>query len=53
MDLQEIKNTVKLAFYREGKDEVFNEWEFVEKVMHDKGFEEDLCLVAELNGELL
>lgn len=49
-DLQEIKATVKSAFYREGKDEVFNEWEFVEKVTYDKGFVKELCQVAVLNG---
>lgn len=52
-DLQEVKDIVKSAFYREGKDEEFNEWKFVEKVTHDKGFVEELCQVAVLNGEIV
>lgn len=35
-DLCEIKAVLKSAFYRDGKDEIFNEWEFAEKVTQDK-----------------
>ena len=51
-DLQEIKATVKSAFYRDGKDEVFNEWEFVDKVTYDKDFVKELCQVAVLNEKI-
>ncbi|WP_353094681.1 N-acetyltransferase [Tissierella praeacuta] len=51
-DLQEMKAIVKSAFYREGKDEIFNEWEFVEKVTYDKGFIKELCQVAVLDGKI-
>lgn len=45
-DLQSIKETVKSAFFSEGKDKIFNEWEFAERVTKDKGFVKELCLVA-------
>lgn len=52
-DLQEIKSTVKSAFYREDKNEIFNEWEFVEKVTKDKGYVEELSLVAVINNKIV
>lgn len=45
-DLEKIKSVVKSAFYREGKNETFNEWEFVERVTKDKGYVQELCLLA-------
>lgn len=45
-DLQEMKAVVKEAFYTKERDEVFNEWEFVDKVTKDKGFVKELCQVA-------
>lgn len=52
-DLDEIKNVVKEAFYRPGKNSQFNEWEFVDMVREDTGFVPELCLVATLNGEMV
>jgi putative acetyltransferase len=52
-DLKRMKATVKSAFYREGKDEVFNEWEFVERVTKDKGYVKELCQVALLGEEIV
>ena len=52
-DLQDIKVTVKSAFYREGKDERFNEWEFVDRVTKDKDFVKELCQVAVLDDEIV
>ncbi len=37
-DIDAIKTIVKEAFYRPGKDELFNEWEFADKVRNDFGF---------------
>jgi len=52
-DLQAMKATVKTAFYREGKDEIFNEWEFVDRVTKDRGFVKELCQVAVLDKEIV
>lgn len=52
-DLRAMKATVKAAFYREDKDEIFNEWEFVDRVTKDKGFVKELCQVAVLNEEVI
>jgi putative acetyltransferase len=52
-DLKRIKAVVKSAFYREGKDELFNEWEFVEKIVEDKGYVKELCQVALLDVEIV
>lgn len=52
-DLQAMKATVKAAFYRKGKDEIFNEWEFVDRVTKDKGFVKELCQVAVFGKEII
>lgn len=52
-DLYEIKAVLKSAFYRDGKDEVFNEWEFAEKVTQDKGYIKELCQMALLDGKIV
>ncbi|MBB6454820.1 putative N-acetyltransferase YhbS [Salirhabdus euzebyi] len=52
-DLPGIKATVKSAFYREGKHELYNEWEFAERVTQDRGFVKELCLVAVLDEEIV
>ncbi len=52
-DIQGIRNIVKEAFDRPGKDEYFNEWEFVYKVRSDSGFIPELCLVAVINSEII
>ncbi len=36
-----------------GKDEYFNEWEFVDRVRKDSGFIPELCLVAIINDEII
>jgi putative acetyltransferase len=45
-DLHPVKAILKEAFWKEGKNEIFNEWEFAEKVMSDSGYIDDLCLIA-------
>lgn len=52
-DKREIKGIVKEAFYRPGKNEYFNEWEFVDMVRSDTGFIPELCLVATINEEIV
>ncbi|MCF6463194.1 GNAT family N-acetyltransferase [Clostridium sp. Cult1] len=52
-DIEEIKTVVKKAFYRSGKNEFFNEWEFVDKVRIDPGFIPQLCLIATNNKEII
>lgn len=48
-DYKEIKSVSKSAFYREGKDELFNEWNFIDHIINDPGFIKELFLVAELD----
>lgn len=50
-DLPTAKACVKQAFWREGKDSSFNEWEFVERVLGDSAFIPALCLIAQEEGE--
>ena len=45
-DLERAKEVVKLAFYRDGKNDEFNEWNFIDKVRKDKSFVDELCLIA-------
>ncbi len=45
-DLELAMKVVKLAFYREGKDDKFNEWNFIDQVRSDKAFVDELCLIA-------
>lgn len=52
-DLPQAKEVVRLAFWREGKNDRFNEWEFIEKVLGDPAFIPDLCLIAEAEGEIV
>jgi len=52
-DIQAIKAVVKSAFYSEAKNEVFNEWEFVEKVTQDSGYVPELCLLAVLEDKIV
>jgi len=52
-DIGEIKSVVKAAFDRPGKDQYFNEWDFVDKVRNDSGFIPDLCLVAIIDSEIV
>ncbi|MTI70543.1 MAG: N-acetyltransferase [Firmicutes bacterium] len=51
--LEEIKDIVKEAFDRPGKNEHFNEWEFVDKVRNDSGFIPELCLIAAVDKEII
>lgn len=52
-DIEKIKAVVKAAFYREGKDAQFNEWEFAEKVTRDPGYLKPLCFVAVKKGKVV
>lgn len=44
--LNEVKKVVKEAFYFEGKDLKFNEWNFIDSIRNDKAYIEELCLTA-------
>lgn len=50
--LQETKAVLKDAFFHEGSNEKFNEWEFAETVLESDGYLPELCVVA-LDGETL
>lgn len=52
-DMGEIKNIVRAAFERPGKNQEFNEWEFVEKVRDDSGFIPELCFVGISDNEIV
>ena len=39
-DLQNVKEVLRESFFVKGKDEVYNEWEFAEQILLDKGFRE-------------
>jgi len=52
-DLEGTKTIVKEAFYRAGKDEKFNEWNFVDEIQLDKNYIEELCLIAKNDEEYL
>lgn len=52
-DIEAIKTIVKEAFYRPGKNEHFNEWEFVDKVRNDSGFIPELCLISAIDDEIV
>lgn len=42
-DIRDVKRVVREAFYRPGKNQDFNEWEFVDQVTRDPGFIPELC----------
>lgn len=48
--LQETKTVLKSAFFHEGSNEIFNEWEFAEIVLKSNGYLPELCVIA-LDGE--
>lgn len=48
--LQETKVALKSAFFHEGSNAAFNEWEFAETVLKSDGYVPDLCVIA-LEGE--
>ena len=48
--LQKTKNVLISAFFREGSNEVFNEWEFAETVLKSDAYLPELCVIA-LDGE--
>lgn len=51
--LEQVKEVVKSAFYREGKDSQFNEWNFIDDVRRDRAYIEELCFVAVDDSEYL
>lgn len=52
-DIFEIKEILRKAFDRPGKNESFNEWEFADKVRNDSGFIRELCFVATNNNQII
>lgn len=52
-DLQNVKEVLRESFFVKGKNEVYNEWEFAEQILLDKGFREKLCLVASVEEEIV
>lgn len=53
IEIERVKEVVKEAFYREDKDLLNNEWEFVDKVRSDEGYVEELSLVAMIDDEVV
>lgn len=41
------------AFYRPGKNEDFNEWEFADKVRTDPSFIPELCFIAVIDDRIV
>jgi predicted N-acetyltransferase YhbS len=52
-DLERSMEVVRLAFDRDGKDEKFNEWNFIDQVRNDKSFVDELCLIATVEDEFV
>ena len=48
--LHDTKDALKSAFYHENSNDVFNEWEFAEKLLKSDGYLKELCVIA-LDGE--
>ena len=44
--LEDAKEALKSAFYREGSSSVFNEWEFAQILTGSDGYLPELCLIA-------
>ena len=48
--LEQTKAALKSAFYHEGSNNIFNEWEFAEALLKSSGYLPELCVIA-LEGE--
>ena len=48
--LHDTKDALKSAFYHENSNDVFNEWEFAERLLKSDGYLPELCVIA-LDGE--
>ena len=51
--LNETKETLKSAFYHENSNEIYNEWEFAERVIKSDGYMPELCLIAVEGGNVV
>ena len=51
--LNETKETLKSAFYHENSNEIYNEWEFAERVIKSDGYVPELCLIAVEGGKVV
>ncbi len=51
--LQEAKTALKSAFYHEGSNEVFNEWEFAQTLLRSAGYLPELCVIALEGNEVV
>lgn len=52
-DYMDITNVVKEAFYSSDRDNKDNEWDLVNNIRKDKGFVEELSLIAHNDEEIL
>lgn len=52
-DYDQVREVIKSAFYREGKESDLNEWTLVENIRNSKFYIEDLSLVAEFEGNVV
>ncbi|MBS6194633.1 MAG: N-acetyltransferase [Clostridiales bacterium] len=52
-NLAHAKEALKDAFWREGKNSLFNEWEFAEILLNDRDYIKELCLIAIRNLEVV
>ena len=51
--LQEAKDALKSAFFRKESDEIFNEWEFAERVLRSEGYLPGLCFIAREKDKII
>lgn len=52
-DIRDVKRVVRESFHRPGKNENFNEWEFVDQVRSEPGFIPELCFVAVIDDKIV
>ncbi len=53
LDYERVREVIKSAFYREGKDSEFNEWSLVDRIRDSKYYINDISLVAEFEGNIV
>jgi putative acetyltransferase len=52
-DYDKVRGVLQSAFFRDGKDAVFNEWILVEKIRDSEYYIPELSLVAEADGQVV
>ena len=52
-NLDEVISVLKKAFYKEGKSDKYNEWNFAKRILDDNGYIKDLCFKALYNKKIV